>query len=117
RRSSDLDSVATCVCLQAAHKQRSAQAIVLYAMDLEPHLGCELPIEDARTAFLHDAPWQPTRRYLERLAATADWAEVIIAANLCFEPVVGTLIRRELGTRAATAAGDTLTPVLARAAT
>jgi ferredoxin-NADP reductase/ferredoxin len=111
------DSVATCVCLQAAHKQRSAQAIVLYAMDLEPHLGYELPISAAREAFLHDPAWQPTRRYLERLAATADWGEVIVAANLCFEPVVGTLIRRELGTRAAAASGDTVTPVLARVAT
>jgi ferredoxin-NADP reductase/ferredoxin len=111
------DSVATCVCLQAAHKQRSAQAIVLYAMDLEAHLGCELPIAAARDAFLQDPAWQPTRRYLERLAATADWGEVIVAANLCFEPVVGTLIRRELGTRAAAASGDTVTPVLARVAT
>jgi len=111
------DSVATCVCLQAAHKQRSAQAIVLYAMDLEPHLGCELPIGAARERFLHDRAWQPTRRYLERLAATPDWGEVIVAANLCFEPVVGTLIRRELGTRAAAASGDTVTPVLARVAT
>jgi propane 2-monooxygenase small subunit len=111
------DSVATCVCLQAAHKQRSAQAIVLYAMDLEPHLGGELPIAAARQAFLGQAAWQPTRRYLERLAATADWGEVVIAANLCFEPVVGTLIRRELGTRAAAASGDVVTPVLARAAT
>jgi propane 2-monooxygenase small subunit len=111
------DSVATCVCLQAAHKQRSAQAIVLYAMDLEPHLGRELPIAAARDAFLADPAWQPTRRYLERLAATADWGEVVIAANLCFEPVVGTLIRRELGTRAAAASGDVVTPVLARAAT
>jgi ferredoxin-NADP reductase/ferredoxin len=111
------DSVATCVCLQAAHKQRSAQAIVLYAMDLEPHLGCELSITAARQAFLRDPAWQPTRRYLERLAATADWGEVIVAANLCFEPTVGTLIRRELGTRAAAASGDTVTPVLARVAT
>jgi ferredoxin-NADP reductase/ferredoxin len=111
------DAVATCVCLQAAHKQRSAQAIVLYAMDLEPHLGCELPITAAREGFMRDPAWQPTRRYLERLAATADWGEVIVAANLCFEPTVGTLIRRELGTRAAAASGDTVTPVLARAAT
>jgi propane monooxygenase small subunit len=111
------DAVATCVCLQAAHKQRSAQAIVLYAMDLEPHLGCELPITAARKAFLRDPAWQPTRRYLERLAATADWGEAIVAANLCFEPVVGTLIRRELGTRAAAASGDTVTPVLACVAT
>ncbi len=111
------DSVATCVCLQAAHKQRSAQAILLYAMDLEPHLGCELPTSAARNAFLRDPAWQPTRRYLERLAATPDWGEVIVAANLCFEPVVGTLIRRELGTRAAGASGDSVTPVLARVAT
>ncbi|HWE09431.1 MAG TPA: 2Fe-2S iron-sulfur cluster-binding protein [Solirubrobacteraceae bacterium] len=110
------DSVATCVCLQAAHKQRSAQAIVLYAMDLEARLGTEMPIAAARDIFLRDAAWQPTRRYLERLAATADWGEVVIAANLCFEPVVGTLIRRELGTRCATANGDVVTPVLARAA-
>ena len=111
------DSVSTCVCLQAAMKQRSAQAIVLYAMDLEEHLDVGLPIETARDAFLEDEPWQPTRRLLERLAATADWGEVVIAANLAFEPVVATLIRRELGTRAAAANGDTVTPVLARVET
>ena len=110
------DSVATCVCLQAAMKQRSAQAIVLYAMDLEEHHGA-FPIESARDSFLTDPAWQPARRYLERLAATPDWGEVIVAANLVFEPVVGTLLRRELGIRAAAANGDTVTPVLARAAT
>ena len=66
---------------------------------------------------LRDDAWQPARRYLERLAATADWGEVLVAANLCFEPTVATLIRRELGTRAAAAHGDTVTPVLARAET
>jgi ferredoxin-NADP reductase/ferredoxin len=110
------DSVATCVCLQAAMKQRSAQAIVLYAMDLEEHHG-PFPIQAARETLVSDEPWQPTRRYLERLAATPDWGEVIVAANLCFEPVVATLLRRELGTRAAAANGDTVTPVLARVET
>ncbi|HTX44668.1 MAG TPA: 2Fe-2S iron-sulfur cluster-binding protein, partial [Solirubrobacteraceae bacterium] len=111
------DSVTSCVCLQAAMKQRSAQAIVLYAMDLEREFGVEFPIESARDAFLNEPAWQPTRAYLERLAATPDWGEVVIAANLCFEPLVGTLIRRELGIRAAAANGDTVTPVLARVAT
>jgi NAD(P)H-flavin reductase len=111
------DSVTACVCLQAAMKQRSAQAIVLYAMDLEQAFGVEFPIETAREAFLSDPEWQPTRGYLEKLAATDDWGEVVIAANLCFEPVVATLVRRELGTRAAAANGDTVTPVLARVAT
>jgi NAD(P)H-flavin reductase/ferredoxin len=110
------DTVATCVCLEAGMKQRAAQAIVLYAMDLEEHHG-PFPIEVARNVFLNDESWQPTRRYLERLAATVDWGEVIVAANICFEPLVGTLLRRELGTRAATANGDTVTPVLSRVET
>jgi ferredoxin-NADP reductase/ferredoxin len=109
------DSVATCVCLQAAMKQRSAQAIVLQAMDLEPHCG-ELSISAAREAFLSAPEWQPSRRYLERLAATRDWGEVIVAANLVLEPLVGTLLRREVGIRAAAACGDPVTPTLARAA-
>jgi NAD(P)H-flavin reductase/ferredoxin len=110
------DSVSICVCLQAAMKQRSAQAIVLYAMDLEEHHG-PFPIESARETFLGDDAWQATRRYLEQLAATADWGEVVVAANLVFEPIVVTLLRRELGTRAAAANGDTVTPVLARVET
>jgi ferredoxin-NADP reductase/ferredoxin len=109
------DSVATCVCLQAAMKQRSAQSIVLYAMDLEAVYG-EFPISAARDEFLRAEPWQPTRRLLERLWAARDWGEVIVAANLCFEPVIGTLLRRELGIRAAALNGDTVTPTLARVA-
>jgi propane monooxygenase reductase subunit len=109
------DSVTTAVCLQAAMKQRSAQALVLYAMDLEQHHG-PFPIEEARRTFLGDERWQSTRRYLERLAATPDWGEVIVAANMCFEPQVGTLLRREQGIRTAAANGDTVTPVLARVA-
>jgi NAD(P)H-flavin reductase/ferredoxin len=110
------DTVATCVCLQAAMKQRSAQSIVLYAMDLEEFHG-DFSIDAARQTWLTMPEWQGTRRYLERLAATRDWGEVIVAANLCFEPTVGTLLRRELGTRAAAANGDTVTPTLARVET
>ncbi len=110
------DSISHCLALQAAMKQRSAQAIVLYAMDLEEFHG-SFSIEEARATFLDAPEWQPLRRYLERLAATQDWAEITIAANVLLEPLAGTLIRRELGTRAAAANGDTLTPTLARVAT
>jgi ferredoxin-NADP reductase len=109
------DSVATAVCLEAAMKQRSAQAIVLYAMELERHHG-PFPIERAREQFLRRETWQPLRRLLERLAATRDWGEVVLATNLCFEPIVGTLLRREVGIRAAVASGDSVTPTLARVA-
>ncbi len=110
------DTVAHCVCLQAAMKQRAAQATVLYAMDLEQHFG-DFALQDARTAFIRRPEWQPTRRYLEQLTATEDWGEVIVAANLVLEPVLGTLLRREIGVRAAAAHGDTITPTLARVET
>ncbi len=107
------DSVTTCVVIEAAMKQRLAQAIVLYAMDLEPHLG-ELPVQDCKDRFLTDELWAPTRGYIERLWKLSDWAETIVAVNVCFEPLVGVLLRREFGIRAATSFGDTVTPVVAR---
>ena len=110
------DSLTHCLALHAAMKQRSAQAIVLFAMDLEPHLG-DFPMDTARERWLQDEAWQPTRRYIERLANVTDWGELIVAANACFELTVTTLLRRELGIRAASANGDTVTPVLARVAT
>jgi hypothetical protein len=107
------DSIAHAVTFQASLKQRLAQAIVLYAMDLEPHFG-EFPTAAAQERFLTDPRWQPVRAYLEKLRATRDWMEVIVAMNLCFEPTVGVFIRRELGIRAASANGDTVTPAIAR---
>ena len=111
------DSVATCVCLQAAMKQRSAQAIVLYAMDLERHLGPSSR-STGRARRVPERRARGSRRggISSGSPPRADWGEVVVAANLCFEPIVGTLIRRELGIRAAAANGDTVTPVLARAA-
>jgi hypothetical protein len=92
-------------------KQRLAQAMVLYAMDLEAHFG-EFPIASSKQRFLTDPVWQPARQYVERLLTLSDWAETIVAVNLCFEPLVGLLVRRELGIRAAVANGDSVTPVL-----
>lgn len=110
------DSITHCVVMEAAHKQRMAQAIVLYAMDLEQHLGGEFSMEANKQRWLEHPAWQPTREYVERLHSLTDWGEVIVATNLCFEPLVGAMIRRELGFRAATVNGDTITPVLARTA-
>jgi propane monooxygenase reductase subunit len=110
------DTLATAVCLQAAMKQRSAQAIVLAAMDLEPHLG-EMSTDAARERFVTAAEWQRARALLERLAACTDWVEVVVAVNLCIEPVLGGLLHREIGLRAAAAGRDVVYPALARGAT
>ena len=63
-----------------------------------------------------DDAWQPARRYVERLRATPDWGERVFAANLCFEPIVGLLIRRELLMRSVRFNGDIVTQALSHVA-
>lgn len=109
------DTVTHCVALEAAMKQRQAQAYLLYGMDLEEHFG-DLPVERSRESFLRDDAWQPARRYVERLRATPDWGERIIATNVCFEPTVGLLIRRELLMRSVRFNGDIVTQALSHVA-
>ena len=46
---------------------------------------------------------------MERLRTTHDWGERIVASNLCFEPLVGILLRRELLMRAPKWGGDAVT--------
>lgn len=109
------DTVTHCVAIQAAMKQRQAQAYLLYGMDLEEQFG-EFSVDGAKQAFLEDEAWQPARRYVERLRATPDWGERVIATNVCFEPVFGLLVRRELFMRSVRFNGDILTQALSHVA-
>lgn len=109
------DTVTHCVALEAAMKQRQAQAYLLYGMDLEEHFG-EFPVDRVRASWLRDEAWQPVRRYVERLRATPDWGERVIATNVCFEPRVGLLIRRELLMRSVRFNGDILTQAISHVA-
>jgi propane 2-monooxygenase small subunit len=102
------DTVTHCVAIEAAMKQRQAQAYLLYGMDLEERFG-DFSVDGSRDSFLRDEHWQPARRYVERLHATPDWGERVFATNICFEPAVGILIRRELFMRSVRFNGDILT--------
>lgn len=99
--------------LYAAMKQRQAQAIVVAGMDLDESLG-DFSIEAAKERWMREAAWQPTRRLVERLGTTTDWGELLAVCGLVVEPLVGVLLRRELLLRGATAAGDPITPAVAR---
>ena len=69
------DTVTHCVALEAAMKQRQAQA--LPALRHGPRGALRrLPGGRARArASCADDVWQPARRYVERLRATPDWGE------------------------------------------
>jgi propane 2-monooxygenase small subunit len=105
------DAITHAIVLEAAMKQRQAQDLVVYAMDLEPEIG-ECSTEAARERFLEEEAWQPVRALVERVHAVHDWAERVLAANLCIEPLVGNLLRREMLLVPASANGDPVTSVI-----
>ena len=105
------DTITHAIVLEAAMKQRQAQDLVVYAMDLESEIG-ECSTEAAKKRFLEEEAWQPVRALIEHVNAATDWVERIIAANLCIEPLVGNLLRREMLLVPASANGDPVTPVI-----
>jgi hypothetical protein len=105
------DAVTHAIVLEAAMKQRQAQDLVVYAMDLEAEIG-DCSTEAARSRFLEEENWQPVRALVEHVHATTDWAERVLATNLCIEPLVGNLLRREMLLVPASANGDPVTPVI-----
>src|SRR5690606_20104334 len=92
--------VARAIDTEAALFLREAQALVLYAMDLESVLG-ELPLEGARACWEAGRAWAPARRLLAQLGARDEWAEIVVAVNVCVQPLFGQLMRREWGNRLA----------------
>lgn len=105
------DVVATPLVFEGLDKDRHAQAIALYGMDLEEALP-GFSDADAQRVWLEDAVYQPTREYIERLLACRDWGEITVAVNLLFEPLVATLLTREFFARFAAHHGDSVTPLI-----
>ena len=105
------DTLTHAIVLEAAMKQRQAQDLVVYAMDLEPEIG-ECSTEAAKERFLVEAAWQPVRALVERVHGVHDWAERVVAVNLCIQPLVGNRLRREMLLVPASANGDPVTSVI-----
>ena len=109
------DAVANCLGFNGGFKLRQAQALALYSGELEQAIP-GFSTKDTKRRFIEEPSWQPIRRYLERLTSLTDWAETIVAANVCFEPLVGSLLRRELLMRVASSHGDAVTPTYGQVA-
>ena len=69
-------------------KQRQAQAVLLYGMDLEEHFG-EFPVERASESWLSDEQWQPARRYVERCARRPTGASAWLRPTSASRPPSG----------------------------
>ncbi|MGH7962225.1 MAG: hypothetical protein ACRERD_10440 [Candidatus Binatia bacterium] len=109
------DVVAGPILFQAVDKERHAQAIALHCMELEKAVE-GFSDAAAKDVWMDDPVYQPVRRYVEQLLACRDWAEILFAVNLSFEPLVGRLFTNYLIARQGCACGDPVTPIIAETA-
>jgi hypothetical protein len=110
------DTVEFMVAFQAFDHMRLQQDIVqqLYQMGLDVPGFSD---EGAREVWMTDPAMTPIREILEHIIASDDWFETLVAINLAFEPLIGSLAKRELFSKVASTKGDNATPaVVAQAA-
>ncbi len=105
------DVVSAPTVFQALEKDRHAQDVALYGMELETLLP-GYSDEAAMQRWMEAPEWQPTRRIVEQLLACRDWGEIHLVINLVVEPLISTLLSRELVLRYAPHYGDSVTPVI-----
>ena len=107
------DTLGNVLCFEAFDRMRHAQGIVLHLLDLE-EVRAGFRDEGAKAAWLGEPRYQPLRELVERLVALDDWAELAVAVNLVFDPLVTETAVSQLVRRNAAAHGDTVTPTLIR---
>jgi hypothetical protein len=105
------DTVEFMVAFQAFDRLRLQQDIVqhLYQMGVDvPGFGDA----GAREMWMDDPAMSAVREVVEHIIACEDWFETLVATSLAFEPLVGTVAKRELFGRTAAMHGDCATPAV-----
>src|SRR5262249_25584601 len=109
------DTVIFATAFEATDKLRHQQDIVRLILDIGDR-DAEFSDAGARDAWMSDPVLVPVRENIERIFSLFDWAEILVAINLVFEPLAGRLVKDEFVARNAPHNGDPLTPVLLAAA-
>jgi propane monooxygenase small subunit len=100
---------------EATDKFRHQQDIVRLILDIGDR-DSAYSDASARDAWMEDPILVPVRENIERIFSLYDWAEILVAINLVFEPLVGRLVKDVFAASNAPHNGDSLTPVLLAAA-
>jgi Methane/Phenol/Toluene Hydroxylase len=109
------DTIMFATAFAATDKFRHQQDIVRLLLDISDR-DPAYSDAGARSAWLEDPVLVPVRENIERIFSLFDWAEILVAINLVFEPLVGRLVKDEFVARNAPHNGDPLTPVILAAA-
>lgn len=109
------DTVMFATAFEATDKFRHQQDIVRLILDISDR-DPAYSDAGARDAWMESPILIPVRENIERIFSLNDWAEILVAINLVFEPLVGRLVKDEFVARNAPHNGDPLTPVILAAA-
>lgn len=115
QREAGSDVVAQPIVFQSVEKDRHAQDITLYCMELETAID-NFSDANAKASWMEAPEWQGLRRITEYLLACRDWGEIYVVINCLLEPLVSTLFCRELVLRHAPIHGDSVTTTLVQGA-
>ena len=97
------------ILTNSSYKLRFSQDLTLYLGEI----ALDIPNLDpaaGKKHWMEDPIWQGTRRAIEEIMGSADYAEQYMATNLAFEPLVGELFRSGFIMQMAAAQGDFITP-------
>lgn len=109
------DTMRFALAFEATDKLRHQQDVVRLLLDLH-ELDPAFSDDQARDAWMSDPGLVLARENIERIFSLNDWAEIIVAISLAFEPLVGALVKDEFLARNASHNGDPVTPVILAAA-
>ena len=110
------DSLSAVYTFEAFDRLRHAQDVVWWMLALEKAVP-GFSDAGAKEAWLQAEHYQPMRRVVEEIMhSTDDWAEVAVAINLCFDPIVGEVGLSRMVSRLAGLHGDSVTPMIIRTA-
>jgi methane monooxygenase component A beta chain/propane monooxygenase small subunit len=110
------DTLSAVYTFEAFDRLRHAQDVVWWMLALEKSVP-GFSDAGAKDQWLQAPEYQPTRRVVEEIMhATDDWAEVAVAINLVFDPIVSEVALSRLVGRLAGRHGDSVTPMIVRTA-
>ena len=105
------DTMRFALAFEATDKLRHQQDVVRLLIDLA-EFDPSFNDDEARDAWMSDPKLVPIRENIERIISLEDWAEIIVAIDLAFEPLAGALVKDEFLARNASHNGDPVTPVI-----
>ena len=103
------------ILTNSSYKLRFAQDLTLYLSEIALDVP-GIDLSSGKKHWLEDPMWQGTRRAVEAIMGSQDYAEQYLATNLAFEPLVGELFRSGFIMQLAAAQGDFITPSVVSAA-